>query len=180
MAPAVPPGGSSPPAPEPRVLARPSRPAQSPDVSHPLISVVVVNYCQWKNTARLVRQLRRSHAVRDGLADVVVVDNASPPHRLAKKTGRLIGVSVTRPDHNTGFAKAVNRGAKQTRGQWVLLLNPDVTVPDGFLDDVLAAADRTVARDSACGVIGFQLRNRDGSPQASAGPYPTLANTLTG
>jgi N-acetylglucosaminyl-diphospho-decaprenol L-rhamnosyltransferase len=180
MAPAVPPGGRSSPAQDPRVQPRPARPAAPPAVARPLVSVVVVNYCQWKNTARLVRQLRRSHAVRDGLADVVVVDNASPPHRLAKRTGKLLGVSVTRPDHNTGFAKAVNRGAKQTRGEWVLLVNPDVTVPDGFLDDVLAAADKAVTTDPACGVIGFQLRNRDGSPQASAGPFPTLSNTLLG
>ncbi|HEY2785315.1 MAG TPA: glycosyltransferase family 2 protein [Fimbriiglobus sp.] len=180
MALAVPPGGSSPPAPEPRAAPRPYTPAGLPHVSYPHVTVVVVNYCQWKNTARLVRQLRRSHAIRDGLADIVVVDNASPPHRLAKRAGRMIGVSVTRPDHNTGFAKAVNRGAKQTRGQWVLLINPDVTVPDGFLDDVLAAADLAVAFDPACGVVGFQLRNRDGSPQASAGPFPTLSNTLAG
>lgn len=180
MARSVPPGGSSPPVPTPRALPRPTTSVEPPTLSHPLVSVVVVNYCQWRNTARLVRQLRRSHAVRDGLADVVVVDNASPPHRLAKRTGKLLGVSVTRPDHNTGFAKAVNRGAKQTRGRWVLLINPDVTVPDGFLDDVLAAADRTEFHDPACGVIGFQLRNRDGSPQASAGPFPTLANTLAG
>src|SRR5262249_22546793 len=126
MAPAVPPGGSSPPAQDPRALPRVARPAAAPDLARPLLSVVVVHYCQWKNTAPLPRHLRRSHAVRDGLADVVVVDNASPPHRLAKRTGKLLGVSVTRPDHNTGFAKAVNRGAKQTRSEWVLLLNPDV------------------------------------------------------
>src|SRR5262245_34115884 len=111
MAPAVPPGGTSPPAPDLRVVPRVARPAAA--IARPLVSVVVVNYCQWKNTSRLVRQLRRSHAVRDGLADVVVVDNASPPHRLAKRTAKLLGVSVTQPDHNTGFAKAVNRGAKQ-------------------------------------------------------------------
>jgi GT2 family glycosyltransferase len=61
----------------------------------------------------------------------------------------------------------------------VLLLNPDVTVADGFLDDVAAAAGR-LAADPAVGVVGFQLRNRDGSRQASAGPFPTLANTLGG
>ena len=44
----------------------PRRPAAPPAVA---LAVVVVNYCQWKNTARLVRQLRRSAAVRTGAAD---------------------------------------------------------------------------------------------------------------
>jgi GT2 family glycosyltransferase len=62
----------------------------------------------------------------------------------------------------------------------VLLLNPDVTVPDGFLDDVQATVDRLQRSDPKAGVVGFRLRNRDGSGQASSGPYPTLLNTVAG
>ena len=65
-----------------------------------------------------------------------------------------------------------------TGGPWVLLLNPDVTVPDGFLDDVLASLDATTAADPAVGVVGFRLRNPDGTGQASSGPFPTLASTV--
>ena len=54
----------------------------------------------------------------------------------------LRGVSVRQFDRNLGFAAAVNRGCRLTDGPWVLLLNPDVTVPDGFLDDVLGAVAR--------------------------------------
>jgi GT2 family glycosyltransferase len=62
----------------------------------------------------------------------------------------------------------------------VLLLNPDVTVEDGFLDRVLDSAQRLPAADPNAGVVGFQLRNRDGSRQASSGPFPTFLNTLGG
>jgi N-acetylglucosaminyl-diphospho-decaprenol L-rhamnosyltransferase len=54
-----------------------------------------------------------------------------------------------------------------------------VTVPEGFLDGVLAlAAD--LAGEPRAGVVGFRLRNADGTRQLSAGPFPTLAGTLAG
>lgn len=155
-------------------------PAAVAAVESPQLSVVIVNFCQWRNTARLTRQLRRSEAVRRGAAEVVIVDNHSPSHRFASRLRRMSGVSVVRNGRNAGFAKAVNRGSHLSRGEWVLLLNPDVTVPDGFLDEVLDAAQRWPARDANAGVIGFQLRHRDGTRQASAGPFPTLLRTIAG
>jgi N-acetylglucosaminyl-diphospho-decaprenol L-rhamnosyltransferase len=162
----------------PRLRTRPPR--GGPAVETPQLSVVIVNFCQWRNTARLTRQLRRCEAVRRGAAEVVIIDNHSPADRLAQKLRRLSGVSVVRNPENHGFARAVNRGSRLSRGEWVLLLNPDVTVPDGFLDGVLDAAQRWPARDPRAGVIGFQLRNRDGTKQASSGPFPTLLGTVAG
>ncbi|AMV25766.1 N-acetylglucosaminyl-diphospho-decaprenol L-rhamnosyltransferase [Gemmata sp. SH-PL17] len=143
------------------------------------LAVVVVNFCQWQNTARLVRQLRRSAVVRTGAAQIQIIDNGSPAHPLAARVARLRGVSVRRYDANLGFAAAVNRGCRQSTGPWVLLLNPDITVPDGFLDDVLGRAARGDL-PADVGVIGFRLLNRDGSPQPSTGPFPSLGRTLAG
>jgi GT2 family glycosyltransferase len=195
MALAVPPGGPTPPFTPPlgvgdafgpimpliAASARPSRPVRTPTPPrNPDLSVVVVNFCQWRNTARLARQLRRSDAARAGAAAVVIVDNHSPFHPVVRRLRKLPGVTVRRHSRNHGFARAVNRGCLAGRGNWVLLLNPDVTVPDGFLDDVLATVDRLADTDPKAGVVGFRLRNRDGSGQASAGPFPTLLNTVAG
>lgn len=168
------------PSPRPSARLRTRPPSGGAAIETPQLSVVIVNFCQWQNTARLTRQLRRSEAVRRGAAEVVIVDNHSPTDRVTGKLRRLSGVSVFRNGRNAGFAKAVNRGSRISRGEWVLLLNPDVTVPDGFLDEVLDAAQRWPARDPKAGVIGFQLRNRDGTKQASSGPFPTFAGTVAG
>lgn len=168
--------------PPPAPVAHSRRPAPGPGAAPhtPRLSVVIVNYCQWRNTARLTRQLRRGEAVRRGAAEVVIVDNHSAPHPAARALRRLSGVSLYRSARNTGFARAVNRGTRISRGEWVLLLNPDVTVGPGFLDQVLDAAERLPAADPPAGVVGFQLRNRDGTRQASSGPFPTFLNTLGG
>jgi N-acetylglucosaminyl-diphospho-decaprenol L-rhamnosyltransferase len=144
------------------------------------LSVVIVNFCQWKNTARLVRQLRRSEVMKSRSAKLIVVDNGSPHHSAADRVARLRGVRVVEAGENLGFAAGVNRGAATTDAEWTLLLNPDVTVPDGFLDDALVAAEKLVHKHPAAGVIGLKLKNRDGTDQPSCGPLPTLGNTLTG
>ena len=157
MALAVPPDGgpTTPPtaAGEPKRL-RLVRPAALP--RSPELSVVIVNFCQWRNTARLARQLRRSLAVRSGFAELVVVDNHSPFHPVVRRLKRLAGVTVRGFNRNHGFAKAVNRGSELGKGKWILLLNPDVTVEDGFLDDAIAAIDRMEDGGPHAGVVGFR------------------------
>jgi GT2 family glycosyltransferase len=141
--------------------------------------VVVVNYRQWPSTAALVRQLLATEPARRGDVEVVVVDNHSPPHRLLAPLRRRPGVSLRRWGRNRGFARAVNEGCRLSRGDWFLLLNPDVTVPEHFVAGVLRLTEE-LAGEPRAGVVGLQLRSSDGTRQLSAGPFPTLAGTLAG
>jgi N-acetylglucosaminyl-diphospho-decaprenol L-rhamnosyltransferase len=144
------------------------------------IAVVIVNFCQWRNTERLVRQLRRSVLARDDGAAIAIVDNASGDGSAAERLRRLSEVEVVANERNVGFAAAVNRGAELFASDWLLLVNPDVSVPDGFLDEARAAIDRAERDDPAIGIIGLRLTDASGAAQASAGPFPTLATTLAG
>jgi N-acetylglucosaminyl-diphospho-decaprenol L-rhamnosyltransferase len=144
----------------------------------PRLSIVIVNYRQWENTAELVRQIRAAPAARDGEVEVVVIDNHSPPHRLRETLQTWPGVSLRVSDRNLGFARAVNDGCKASRGEWFLLLNPDVSVMPGFIQGALALAGHL--SPSRLGIAGFQIRHTDGSHQPSAGPFPTLFRTLAG
>lgn len=146
----------------------------------PRLSVVIVNYGQWEETARLVRQLQASAACRNGEAEIVVVDNHSPYHPIASWIRRRRGVSLRRWGRNHGYARAVNEGCRLGQGDWVLMLNPDVSVLGDFLDDVLALSDQMTAKEPDTGVVGFRLRNSDGSLQLSSGDFPTLPGTLAG
>jgi N-acetylglucosaminyl-diphospho-decaprenol L-rhamnosyltransferase len=152
------------------------RPVSAPE---PCVSVVIVNYCQWRNTARLTRQLRRSHAVRAGDAQIVVVDNHSPRHRVLDRLRRTECVLLHHFTRNVGFARAVNKGCRIGKGDWVLLLNPDTSVPAGFLDDLETLTER-LSLEPRIGIVGLDVRNADGSSQPSCGPLPTLLGTLAG
>jgi N-acetylglucosaminyl-diphospho-decaprenol L-rhamnosyltransferase len=163
-----------------RTTPRPRRGTACPAPEAPHLSVVIVNFRQWQNTARLTRQLLNADAARRGAAEIVIVDNHSPAHPLARRMRRQPGVSLRRFDRNRGFAKGVNEGCRLSQGQWLLLLNPDMSVPPGFLDGVLSLVRRLPAEAPNIGVAGFRLHNTDGSLQGSCGPYPTFINSLAG
>src|SRR5262245_23910272 len=112
---------------------RPARRPQQLAREAPRLSVVIVNYRQWENTARLVAQLLSSGEARREV-EVIVVDNHSPDHPLASRLRRWPGVSVRRWDENRGFARAANEGVRLSRADWLLLLNPDMTITGGFLE----------------------------------------------
>jgi GT2 family glycosyltransferase len=138
----------------------------------------VVNYRLWADTKKLVRSLVRSRSVQDGKAEVVVVDNHSPAHPILNRLRRWPGVSMRRCGENRGFAGGVNEGCRLSTGDWVLVLNPDVRLPRGFMPKVLALIDELGRKEPQAGIVGFQLRNADGSRQLSAGPLPTLFSTF--
>jgi N-acetylglucosaminyl-diphospho-decaprenol L-rhamnosyltransferase len=148
------------------------------ELKTPRLSIVVVNYRQWEKTHEMVRQLLATAALRSGDAEIIIVDNHSPAHPLARKLRRLPGVSLRRWDRNHGFARAVNEACRLSRGDWFLLLNPDMTLSEGFLGGVLGLADKLEADDARAGIVGFHLRNSDGSQQLSTGSFPTLLSTL--
>lgn len=154
----------------------PVRPRLVPAI--PRLSVVVVNYLRWQDTASLVRQLRSTPALRHGAAEIIIVDNDSPWHPLIGRLQRMPNVSLRRWRGNRGFARAVNEGVRLSRGDWVLLLNPDMSLEPGFLDKALARAEELARQNPQTGIIGFGLRDADGGAQRSAGPFPTLASSL--
>ncbi|HEV3081262.1 MAG TPA: glycosyltransferase family 2 protein [Gemmataceae bacterium] len=159
-----------------RVRRTPRKPA--PALQVPRVSVIIVNYRLWEETARLVGELRASPRVRSGEVEIVVVDNHSPFHPVVKRMRRWPGVSLRRWGRNRGFAHAVNEGCRLSRGQWLLLLNPDISIAPDFLDRVLSLSERLAEEEPRAGVVGFRLRNSDGSRQLSSGPFPTFAQTL--
>ncbi|HEV3204433.1 MAG TPA: glycosyltransferase family 2 protein [Gemmataceae bacterium] len=145
----------------------------------PRLSVIIVNYRQWKETAALTRQiLATSEACRQEV-EVIIIDNHSPSHRVISRLRRLPGVSLRRWKRNRGFARAVNEGCRLSRGDWFLLLNPDMSLKPGFIKGVLEQAEQLQQRDPKTRIVGFQLHNSDGSLQLSSGSFPTLGGILT-
>jgi N-acetylglucosaminyl-diphospho-decaprenol L-rhamnosyltransferase len=146
--------------------------------SKPRLSVIIVNYCQWQETAALTRQILATSEARGQEVEVVIIDNHSPSHRIISRLRRLPGVSLRRWKRNRGFARAVNEGCRLSRGDWFLLLNPDMTLKPGFIKGVLAQTEQLHQKDPKTGIVGFQLHNSDGSLQLSAGSFPTLWGIL--
>ena len=147
-------------------------------VDSPKLSVILVNYRQWNQTSLLTKRLSQGRLVKSGLAEVVIIDNHSGPHRKINELRRKEGVSIRRWGTNQGFARAVNEGIRLSRGEWLLLLNPDMTALPGFLEAALSAAEQMAAEEPRAGIVGLGLLNSEGTQQRSTGPIPTLFGTI--
>ena len=120
----------------------------------PELSVLIVNYNTWRDCAHAVQSLRRNPPRRrDGSAmpfEVLVVDNKSPrrsqeeielvQHALAdvaRDQGDPQSGQLILHDDNAGYSKGVNLCYRRSRGQWILVSNPDLLFPVGCIDNLL-------------------------------------------
>jgi GT2 family glycosyltransferase len=130
------------------------------------VAVVIVNY----RSAELARRCAEA-AVAEGVAEVLVVDNASGDGSVA--TLRAAGVHVLARAANDGFAAGVNAGFAHTTEPIVVLLNPDCEPRPGALRALAAQLERS----PRAGIAAPRLVNADGSPQPSA--YARAPGLLT-
>lgn len=113
----------------------------------PWLSIVIVN---WNAAATLRRCLAslRPQAADD--VELVVVDNGSADDSLAVARAAWPEAVLVSLPANRGFAEGCNRGIAVARGAWVLTLNNDTVVHDGFLAGLRAAA---TAADADVGML---------------------------
>jgi GT2 family glycosyltransferase len=122
--------------------------------SPPSASVVIPN---WNGEAFLLRcvssalQAVREHRRATGQgAEVLVVDDASTDRSVELVQRDCPGARLVRRAVNGGFAEAVNEGAREARGEILVLLNSDMAVRPDFLTRLLAPlADPAVFAVSA-------------------------------
>jgi GT2 family glycosyltransferase len=160
---------------------RPDPPNAFPETAGPTVTAVIVNYNAWPDVAALVEALAGSPEVREGVCEVVVVDNGSdgPVPGSLREPGP--GVRLIARGENGGFAVGVNAGWRAARGRWLLLLNPDVVAGEGLLARLVERVRRYESDGAGVpGVVGFGLRNPDGTRQPSVGTFPNLLRTVWG
>ena len=136
------------------------------------VAIVIVNYRSYPELHGCLASLERGTAA----VQTIVVDQQSDPAGAASIAERFPHVLLVRMDRNTGFAAGVNRGAREARAPYLLLLNPDTVVePDlcEWLPDWMDAH-----RD--VGVAAPRLQNEDGSIQASARRFPDYTTAIAG
>jgi GT2 family glycosyltransferase len=126
------------------------------------LTVVIVNY---NGGADLVSNLHAWWSEQDGRPwQVIVVDNHSSDGSPEAVADRFPGIRMICNTSNPGFAVACNQALREARGEFVLLLNPDVTVMHDALD--LAVAYMRDTPDA--GIVGAKIILPDGRIDGAA------------
>lgn len=105
----------------------------------PAVTVAVVAY---RSGATLARCLERLAVQTFGDFELVLVDNASPDGEARGVAGIVPGARLIENAENLGFAAACNQAAREGRGRWLVLLNPDAYPEPDWLAQLMAAAAR--------------------------------------
>ncbi len=102
--------------------------------------------------------------------EVIVSDNGSTDGSVEFIRASYPSVKLIENGRNLRFAKANNVGIRASRGEYILILNPDTIIHEGTLDKIVAFADQ----HSEAGAFGCRVLNGDGTYQVSARPFASL------
>jgi N-acetylglucosaminyl-diphospho-decaprenol L-rhamnosyltransferase len=131
-------------------------------------SAVVVSFNYGDLLEKCVRSIFGETSA--GVADVVVVDNASTDGSATALTSAVPAARVVAAPGNVGYARGANIGISVTDGPFVAVLNGDVELDPGVAAAMIAALEA----DPRVGAVGPRVLNLDGSVYPSARTDPGL------
>ncbi len=143
-------------------------------MAEPALTVIIVTYNSRDEIDACLRSLYGD--LKDGPAQVIVVDNASTDGTAAHIQEHWPRVTLVASAENRGFAAANNMGLARAAGDNILLLNPDTVLRPGAMASLQAA----LATHPEAAVVGPRLINPDESSQPSWRSFPSLLGDLIG
>lgn len=140
----------------------------------PRVTAVIVDYHQAENVARAVLSVRGQYD--PALLEIVVVDNSVSEANAARLHGLSdTGARVIVNESNLGYAAACNLGAIRGRGDYILLINPDIQWhEDGALERLVEFLED----QPSVAIVAPQQFNEDGSRPSTVRQFPTLRAQL--
>ncbi|MBA3648558.1 MAG: glycosyltransferase [Chitinophagales bacterium] len=121
------------------------------------LSVIIVNY----NVKFFLEQalLSVKKAAKDISSEILVVDNSSVDGSVEMVRKKFPEVFLIENKENAGFAKANNQAIERSKGEFILLLNPDTVVEEDTFLKCLHFMDE----HSATGALGVKMLDGKGN-----------------
>jgi len=128
----------------------------------PLISVIIPAFNNINYTLACLTALKKNTGSLP--YEVIVVDDASDDGTKLL-SDRVSGIRYLRNESNLGFVRACNEGARIASGRYLVFLNNDAMVMEGWLDEIL----NTFRSRPDAGLVGGKLIYPDGRLQEAGG-----------
>ncbi|MBL7888562.1 MAG: glycosyltransferase [Bacteroidia bacterium] len=136
------------------------------------LSVIIVNYNVQHFLEQCLHSVRK--AAKNVSTEIFVVDNNSVDGSVEMVKAKFPEVVLIENKKNTGFSYANNQAIRVSKGEYVLLLNPDTVVEEDTFEKVVAFMD---AHPDAGG-LGVKMLDGKGNflPESKRGlPTPSVA-----
>ncbi len=102
--------------------------------------------------------------------EIIVIDNASSDGTCEMISSGYPSVRLIANSDNRGYARGVNQGIRESRGEEVLILNPDIEVKEDSIDRLVEFMDQ----HPDAGIAASKLIYPDGSLQYSCRTFYNL------
>lgn len=135
-----------------------------------MTSIVILTYNELSVTKECVQSIRR-HTPEPH--EIIFIDNGSTDGTvkwLKTQIQQNQNYRLIENKTNLGFARGCNRGIEASRGEYILLLNNDVVVADGWLAGLVQC--HRYAPDA--GIVGPMTNHISGPQQIPAGDYHSV------
>lgn len=126
-------------------------------------AIIILNY----NGAECLRRYLPSVLEHSAGYEVIVADNASTDNSLAVMSSLFPKVRTIVFPQNYGFAEGYNQAISRIEAEYIVLLNSDVTVPEGWLSPLIAFMDAH-GKVAACQPKLLSMREPDHFEYAGA------------
>lgn len=119
----------------------------------PKVSIVILNWNGKRDTIECLKSLKQ---ITYPKYDILVVDNGSTDESVKCFREKYPEIEVLENEKNIGFAGGINVGIRRSiekEVDYVLLLNNDIIVDSGFLDELIEVGES----DPKVGILGPKI-----------------------
>jgi O-antigen biosynthesis protein len=131
--------------------------------NEPVVSVIIPVHNKFSVTYDCLKSIQEALPKRS--FEIIIVDDCSDDETILAALVVSGGVQVLRNATNLGFVRTCNAGAAVAKGKYLLFLNNDTLVKDGWLDELA----ETFEQVPNVGIAGSKLLFADGKLQEAGG-----------
>lgn len=133
-----------------------------PVTENPVVSIVIPAYNQFGYTYQCLKSIRENSG--EVSYEVILADDCSTD--ITKEIQKAVkNILVVRTETNLLFLRNCNNAAAYARGKYILFLNNDTQVQEGWLEPLVNLCER----DDTIGMTGSKLVYSDGTLQEAGG-----------
>jgi GT2 family glycosyltransferase len=129
-----------------------------PYYNEPLVSIIIPVRDNWRYTYACLKSILQN--TKEVPFEVIIVNDQSTDE-TPEMLRRMSGIQIINNPINLGWVKNCNNAADQAKGKYILLLNNDTEVMEGWLANLVEIAEG----DDKVGVVGGKILYPDGRLQ---------------
>jgi GT2 family glycosyltransferase len=136
------------------------------------ISIIIVNYNAKDYLYNCIQSILNNNSKLS--IEILIVDNLSTDGSVNYIKDSFPFINIIENNNNLGFAKGNNIGIAKSSGKYIMLINPDVVLMEGCLENIYEFMEN----NTNIGLLGPKIIDSCGKTQRSCMGFPTIWNSF--